>query len=230
MQIKEMPLEERPRERALKNGVASLSDAELLAILLRTGKQGCNVKDLALELLHGLDSIHDLKDTSINALSHISGIGTSKAISILSAIELGKRVTISHDALPKKIKTAQDVYHLLHFKLEEEKREKFIVIFLDTKKNILKWECIFEGTANKSIVHAREVFHAAMKYQAVYLIIVHNHPSGDPTPSKADIQLTENLKECGKIMDIPVIDHIIIGKNRYYSFYDHNGSEVHDTK
>ncbi len=224
LQIKEMPNTERPRERALKYGMQALSDTELLAILLRTGKKGSNAKDVALEILHHFDDIGKLRDASISTLAKIDGVGNAKALSILSAIELGKRVVAYTLPIPTKITNAQDIYALLHLEVENEKQEKFICVFLDTKKNVIKWECIFEGTANRSIVHAREVFHAAVKYQAVYLIIVHNHPSGDPTPSKADIILTENLKECGKMIDIPIIDHVIIGKNKYYSFYDHERS------
>jgi len=219
--IKEIPIAERPRERFKKYGVGSLSNEELLSILIRTGTPNRSVKDVSLNLLQEID-IQDLVTTNYKTLKKIKGIGEVKAITILSAIELGKRAlkrkeTVGH------ISRGDDVYYLVKEELENELQENFMVIYLDTKYNILFKKVLFVGTVNKSKVTARDVFREAVKNNATYMILAHNHPAGTIKPSIEDINLTKELIKLGKMMDIEVIDHVIIGNNRYYSLRESNG-------
>ncbi|MDE5889007.1 MAG: DNA repair protein RadC, partial [Bacilli bacterium] len=211
--IKEMPVEERPRERFKRFGVKALSNEELLSILIRTGSNSKSVKDLSDDVLKSID-IHDMANVSYNTLKSIKGIGEVKAITIQAAIEFGKRVLNKAD-LVQRIKSGNDAYYLLRYEMENELQEKFMAIYLDTKNNVIMKKVIFVGTVNSSGVTARDVFREGVKNNATSMIIAHNHPAGSVIPSKDDIYLTKEFVKLGRMMGINVIDHLIIGKNRY---------------
>ncbi len=220
MRIHDIPKEGRPRERFLKHGPEVLSDAELFAILLRTGIKGENVVDMSNRLIneYGLDK---LLECSLKELQKIKGIGPSKAMQILTIAELQKRINLSKHPV-KKITCAKDVFDLYREKLKDEKQEHFIVLLLDTKNNIIGEETVFKGTLDASIVHPREIFKTAIKNSASKIILVHNHPSGDPIPSEEDSNVTKNLMESGKLLNIQVLDSIILGKDNYWNWLESN--------
>lgn len=219
--IKEIPEEERPREKYKHNGFERLTDADLLAILLRTGSKEMSVKELAIHILKENGSLNRLKETSLESLSKIKGIGEVKAITILTALELGNRLRKTTDKKTIKIKEAEDLYNLFKEELQNQTQEHLIAIFLNSKNYIIDYKTIFIGSANQSVAHPREIFKEALKNATVKLMLIHNHPSGDPTPSKEDVIFTKRMIEGGKILQIPLLDHIIIGNDKYYSFYDH---------
>lgn len=219
--IKELPLTERPRERFIKYGANALSNEELISILIRTGSKNKSVKDISYDLLHSIN-IHDLNNIDYSVLSSIKGIGSVKAITILAAIELGKRVLTKEDTIFK-INNSNDIYYYVKDELEHELQEKFLAIYLDTKKNIITKKIIFIGTANQSNVYLRDVFRDAVKNNAVSIIIVHNHPAGSIKPSIQDTYITNEFIKVGKILNIPIIDHLIIGHNDYYSYLESQG-------
>ena len=219
--IKEMPESERPRERFKKYGVSALSNEELLSILIRTGIDKKSVKELSMDILKSIN-IHDFVNINFNTLKRIKGIGEVKAITILSAIEFGNRV-LSKEDLVIQIKTGVDVYNLVKDEMENELQEKFMAIYLDTKKYVLMKKIIFIGTVNSSSVTPRDVFREAVKLNSTSMILVHNHPAGSINPSYEDIYLTNEFIKLGKMMGIFVIDHLIIGKNNFYSMRESNG-------
>lgn len=219
--IKDLPLSDRPRERLKEVGVENLSNEELISIILKTGTKDTSVKILSNKILKEINSIKDLKNISINKLTNIKGVGEVKALSLIASLELGKRVYLTKLEKDKlKIKNSKIVYEYYKNKFLYAKQEMFCVMFLDTKKNLIEEKMIFLGTLNASSVHAREIFKEAIKYSSAAIICVHNHPSGDSTPSLKDIETTTKLKQIGKLIGIEVIDHIIIGNNNYYSFYE----------
>lgn len=220
LMIKDIPINERPRERFIKYGVNNISNEDLLSIILRTGTKNISVKDLSNKILSSYKDIRNLKETNINTLSKIEGVGKVKAITLLSAIELGKRVYTS--SYEEKIYFNQTNKIFDYFKdyFLDKKQEYFIALYLDSKKALIDKKILFKGTLNKSLIHPREIFKYAYLLSASSIICVHNHPSGDPAPSKEDIFMTKNLVEISKIQGIDVIDHIIIGNNKYYSFYE----------
>ena len=219
LMVRVLPDMERPREKLLLKGAQSLSDAELLAILLRTGTKEDSVIRVAEKLLsvYKNESLGEFANLSVNDFSKIKGIGKVKAITVLAALELGKRLAEAPSIERKKITSPQDVVNYFMPRFRYEKKEHFIVVLLDTKNHILATPVISVGCLNSSIVHPREVFREAIVHFAAAMILVHNHPSGDPTPSKEDIHVTHKLIEAGGLMDIKVIDHIIIGDNCYIS-------------
>ena len=221
MLIKDISKEERPRERLIKYGVDSLSNQELLAIILKNGTKNKSVFDLACEILNRLSSITNLKEYELSWLTDIKGIGIAKACEILSSIELGKRIyNENNNKYIKKIHCSKDIYEYMKYYLKDKKQEYFYCLYLDNKNQILERKLLFMGTVNKSIAHPREVFKYAYLSSASSIICVHNHPSGDITPSKDDIVFTKNLIEIGKIQNIPILDHVIISNNNYYSMFD----------
>ena len=219
--IKELPIEERPRERFIKYGPKSLSNEELISILIRCGSKDKSVKDVSYDLLKQIN-IHELASVNYKVLSNVKGIGPVKAITILSALELGKRALSKEDNI-KQIRNSDDIYYYVKDDLENELQEKFVAIFLDTKKHIISKKTIFIGTVNQSNVYLRDVFREAVKNNAVSMIIVHNHPAGSIKPSLQDNYITNEFIKVGKLINIPIIDHIIIGKNNYYSYLEKNG-------
>lgn len=219
--IKELPIEERPRERFKKYGVEALSNEELLSILLRTGTSNKSVKEVSIDVLRKIN-INDLVNYDFNTLKDIKGVGEVKAITIISAIEFGKRA-LSKSDLTKQIRTGDDVYYLVKDDLENSLQEKFLVLYLDTKKYVISKKIIFVGTVNSSSITPRDVFREGVKLNSVSMILVHNHPAGSVTPSYEDIYLTNEFIKLGRMMGISVIDHLIVGKNNYYSFRESNG-------
>ncbi len=219
MKILDIPLENRPRERFLQRGADGLSDAELLAIILQKGTYGENAVDMSNRLIsiYGLDKLADL---SIQELRAIKGIGPAKAMHIKAIFEVNKRVRVAN--APPIIKTAQEAHFYLCPKLESLDREQFVILHLNNRYALLKEEVVSVGIVDETVIHPRELFKAAIKESTSKIIIAHNHPSGDPLPSVNDKRTTKTLVEAGKIVGIPVIDHIIIAKNGYYSFREHN--------
>ncbi len=223
MKIKDIPTSERPRERLLLLGKESLSNEELLSIIIKTGTREKSVKDLALEVLKSVDDITLLSNVTINKLLEIKGIGTAKAIEILATIELGKRMNVKRKNTNNyKITTALDVYELVRDELIGRTQECFLVIYLNANNRIIERKILFMGTINKSIVHPREIFKNAYLVSASSIICVHNHPSGNKKPSREDINLTKALVEIGELQGIPVLDHLIVTEDDYFSFLDNH--------
>lgn len=218
--IKEMPKEERPRERLIESGPEALSNEELIAILLRTGDKELSVVDLSKEVLYHLESLEDLKRMSVFELMNIRGIKEAKACTLIAAIELGKRLASLKKENKRIIQSAYDVYHDLFPSLAHLMQEHFMAIYLNTKSEVITKETIFIGTINQTLIHPREIFKTAIKLSASAVIFVHNHPTGDSTPSKADLRATETLIQASDLMGIDLIDHIIIGKGEFYSIKD----------
>lgn len=219
--IKEMLESERPRERMLALGTNNLSNEELISIILKTGTCGYSVKTLSRNILYELDDITSLKDMTINRLTKIKGIGKVKAIELLSAIELGKRVYYANEQKEVKLNNSRKIYEYFKNIFAYEKQENFYALYLDTKSKLISFKLLFKGTLNSSTVHPREVFKYAFLESAASIVVIHNHPSGDANPSKEDIEVTESLMKIGGIVKIPVVDHIIIGREEYYSFYEY---------
>jgi DNA repair protein RadC len=214
--IKDLPKDERPREKLIKKGASALKLEELLAILLRTGTKNKNVLKLAKDILSRYNQ-EKLKNITYEELRNIYGVGPTKAVQILAAIEIGRRFFKPKEEKEIYIHSPKDVLKQTSH-LKENKKENFVVLYLDARNKLITKETISIGTINSSLVHPREVFEPAIRELAVAIILVHNHPSGDPTPSEDDINLTKRLVEAGKILGIEVTDHIIIGKNKYFSF------------
>jgi DNA repair protein RadC len=219
--LKDLPLRERPRERLIKYGAGALSDSELLAIVLRTGTVNENVIDLSKRIISQYN-LQGLCSASLAELKRFKGINNAKACQILAVVELSKRISLSAKADNTKIKNSGGVYDLLYQEMRFEKKESFVGLYLDSRNNLLKKEIISIGTLNTSVVHPRELFRTAILESANSIIIVHNHPSGDPTPSKEDLELTKLLIAAGKLIGIPLLDHIIIGEKKYFSMADRN--------
>ncbi|MBU2576657.1 MAG: DNA repair protein RadC [Nanoarchaeota archaeon] len=226
MKILDIPKEGRPRERFLKLGPEALSDAELFAILLRTGtrgkggEKGENVIEMSNRLIaeYGLDK---LLECSLKELQEIKGIGPSKSMQILTIAELQKRVNQSKKPV-KKISCAEDVFNYFYERLKDKKEEHFYVLLLDTKNNIIGEQLISKGILDASIIHPREVFKPAIKNSASKIILVHNHPSGDPSPSSDDLEITEKLISTGDEIGISVLDHVIVGEGGWWSWKERN--------
>lgn len=213
--IRDMPRIEKPREKLEKYGPDKLSNEELLAIILRTGKAGKNVIQLAKEVLTKIEIPAEAK---LEDLKKIKGIGTAKACEIVSVFELGKRLL--QNKKQRIIKDPQDIWNAMH-DIVQLKKEHFVVFFLDPRSQEVKREIISIGTLDMSLVHPREVFEPAVRYLASHIIISHNHPSGEPSPSIADLEVTKKLSAAGKIMGIEVLDHVIVSKNGWYSMQAH---------
>ncbi len=211
----------KPRERFKNDGVESLSDEELISILLRCGTKNKSVKELSNTLLKEIP-LEDLMHMHYKTLKQIKGIGEVKAITLLSAIELGKRVWRKRN-LKSQIKTSDDAYFLVKEDMECQLQEKFMVLFLDNRKFVIEKKVLFMGTVNQSNVFIRDVFREAVKLNAVSIILVHNHPSGVITPSYQDVYMTNQFIKGGRLLNEEVLDHLIIGHEEYYSFRERNG-------
>ncbi len=218
MKILDMPNQNRPRERFLKVGPEGLSDAEILAILLRTGSKGENVVDMSNRLIaeYGLDK---LMECSLEELEKIKGIGKTKAMQILAIAELEKRINQSKNPV-KKITCAKDVFDLMHNELKDKKEEHFYVLLLNNQNNVIKKELISKGILDSAILHPREVFRPAIKHSAARIILVHNHPSGNSQPSSEDLDITQRLTAVGGDLGIRVLDHVIVGRGEWWSWME----------
>lgn len=221
MKFKNLPDEEKPRERLYLYGAKNLSNEELMMILLKTGTKKQSVKDLSFALLIESGGVRNLKNMTYQKLIQIDGIGKVKAIEILALIELSKRMQ-EQISLPDILNCASpsNIITYFNYLFLDKKQEEFYVLYLDNKKKYLDKKKLFVGSINYSIAHPREIFKNAYLISASYLICIHNHPSGDPAPSKEDIQITKNLDEIGKMHAIYLVDHLIIGKDCYFSFYE----------
>ena len=216
MKIKDLPESSQPRERFLKHGPEVLSDAELFAIILRTGVVGENVMEMSNRLISEFGLVN-LFECSLKELQVIKGIGPNKAMQLLAMVELGKRYDQEKNSI-KKITCAEDVFKLFHNDFKNKKQEHFSILMLNTQNNIIKKEPLTIGILNASVIHPREVFKPAIKNSCNKIIIVHNHPSGDPTPSEEDLEITRKMIEVGEELDIKVLDHVIIGGDKWWSW------------
>jgi len=223
VKIKDIPKADRPCERLIEYGVETLSNEELLAIIFKTGTKGNSAKDLGSELLSKIENLKKLNDINFEFLKKFKGIGMSKACNLLACIELGKRINREVDTLKNvKLTSADIVYKYYKNKIGDKKQEYFYAVYLDNGKKIIGDKLLFIGTVNYSLVHPREIFKEAYLLGASAIICVHNHPGGNPLPSKQDYEITNNLIEASKILGIKFVDNIIICKNNYYSFLENN--------
>jgi len=218
MKIKDLPKSDRPREKLIAKGAENLRDSELLAILLRTGRAGKNVVEIASQVLTKYSKKRLLQMTYGDLLK-IKGIDSAKATTLLAAFELSKRALEVDDSNLPIISTPKDVVAQLT-ELRQNKKEHFVVLYLNARNQLVYKETISMGTLDANLVHPREVFEPALKYSAANIMVAHNHPSGDPKPSEDDLEITKRLAEAGKMMGVEVLDHVIIVKNSYFSFKD----------
>ena len=216
--IKDLPNEDRPREKLLKNGAQYLTEVELLAILIRSGTREKSALDLAKDLLKQFDNIVNLAKADVYALAKTKGIGLVKAVSIEAALELGKRVMGAKVFPLESITSPIDIAKILTPLLRYENKEQFYVLLLNIKNKLIGLEKVSEGTLNATIAEPREVFLKAITRNAASIIVAHNHPSGDSYPSQEDRKTTERMRTAGEVLGIKVLDHIIIGNGNYYSF------------
>ncbi|MBI1937349.1 MAG: DNA repair protein RadC [Ignavibacteriales bacterium] len=219
--VKELPLDDRPREKLALRGPQSLTDAELIAILLRTGTKGKNVIQIAQELINKYGDLNVLSSQSVDAIKKFSGIGRDKSAALSAAFEIGRRADSQKKWFSnKKIISPRDVAEIFIPLLRDEVKEKFVVVCLSTANKIIKHEVVSVGHLNASVVHPREIFKVAIENNSANIILLHNHPSGNTEPSNEDISITKKLVEAGKLMDIQVFDHIIVAGHNYTSFVE----------
>ena len=220
--IKEWAPDDQPREKMMSKGKTALSNAELLAILLRIGKEGMSAVDVARTLLDSVDNnLITLSNLTIADLTEHPGIGEAKAITIMAALELGKRRRGAEANLPTEVKDSKDSFERFLPYIDDPRQEHFLVMYLNQSNHALKVECISNGGTTNVIADPKVIFKNALTLNATCIVLGHNHPSGNPRPSEEDRLLTKKLVAAGKLLDINVIDHIIIGNERYYSFRDH---------
>ena len=220
--IKDMPLDEKPREKVKKYGFSNVTDADLISILLRCGTKKKSVTELAIDVLEYIRSVPSINDLRVSSLASFNGIGEVKAITLLSAIEFGKRMSYKVQNKVVKVSNAKEVFDVYKYLLWNETQEKVMVIFLNSKNEVIDNKIVFMGTANESVIHPRDIFKEAIVLNAIKVICIHNHPSGNPYPSLDDKAITIRLKEVGKIVGIPLVDHIIFGDEKYYSFLEND--------
>jgi len=219
--VKELPLDDRPREKLLLRGSQNLSDAELVAILLRTGKKGKSVLEIARELINSDGNLAMLATKSVDSLQKISGIGKDKAATLAAAFEISRRILSQAKWFSnQKVTSPQEIADIFIPLLRDDSKERFIVVCLNSSNKIIKHETISIGNLNSSVVHPREIFKVAIDCSSASIILIHNHPSGNPEPSNEDISITKKIVESGKILDIPVFDHLIIAGETYTSFVE----------
>jgi DNA repair protein RadC len=222
--IKNWPEGERPREKLLQRGASALSEAELLALILGSGDaaSGRSALDLGRELLLEFENLRALSQASCVEIQRVKGVGPAKATSIKAALDLARRINKQDRPIesPARFTSALQVFEHLNDEFRDRRKEYFMALLLDGKNRIIKRVQISEGSLNQSIVHPREVFSVAVRESAAAMILLHNHPTGDPTPSAEDLEVTRRLCEAGELMGIKVLDHIIIGEDGFYSFAD----------
>ncbi len=221
--VHDLPLSERPRERLMKLGAEALSAQEILALILGRGTKGESVMVIAQNLIREFGNLKGIANASVEELMKVKGVGQAKATQLKAAFELGKRLEAPFDEGKKiAVKSPEDVVRLIKTELKDKKKEHFFVILLDTRNQYLGKDKVSVGSLDTSIVHPREVLKPALSLSAASVILVHNHPSGDPEPSEEDIKLTKRLVEAAEIMGIDVLDHIIIGDKKYLSLKARN--------
>ena len=221
MNLKKIPNEEKPRERLLKYGRENISTNELIEIVLKSGTRKAGIKEISHNIMSSVNNINELKDMEINTLMNIDGMSKIKAIELVAAIELGRRV-YTEDNYKQLVELTNPtaIINYFHSLFKDKKQEYFYVVYLDNQKKYIDKKLLFKGTVNYSLVHPREIFKEAYLMSASYIVCVHNHPSGDASPSNNDIEITRKIKEISNIHGIGFIDHIIIGNNNYYSFFE----------
>lgn len=217
VKMKDVPKEERPRERLVKYGSTHLSNQEILAILLGSGTKKESVMDVSNRLLMHFEGLKLLSEARIEELTAIKGIGQAKGVMVLAALELGKRVQQYKPTERYVVRSPEDGADYVMEDMRNLQQEHLVVLFLNTKNQIIHQQTIFIGSLNASIVHPREIYREAVKRSAASIICAHNHPSGDPTPSQEDIHVTRRLVEAGKIMGIELLDHLVIGQHTFVS-------------
>ena len=223
MKLKKIPNEEKPRERLLKYGKENISTNELIEIVLKSGTKKNGIKEISHNIISSVNNINELKDMEINSLMNIDGMSKVKAIELVAAIELGRRVY--DDDNYKEMVTLTNpstIINYFHSLFKDKKQEFFYVVYLDNQKKYIDKKLLFKGTVNYSLVHPREIFKEAYMLSSSFIICIHNHPSGDASPSNNDVEITRRIKEISNIHGIGLLDHIIIGDNNYYSFYEDN--------
>jgi len=215
--VKEWPASEQPREKLAQLGPEHLSDAELLAILLRVGVVGQDVLSLSQHLLRTCGGVLGLSRTPLSALAEVRGIGPAKGVTIVAALELGRRLLLVEATARLQIRSPQDVASILQLEMGLLEQEHLRVVLLDTKNHVLGIRDVYKGSLNTSLIRVGEVFRDAVKENCAAIVVAHNHPSGDPTPSPEDIRVTRELVAAGKLLDIEVLDHLVIGRNKHVS-------------
>ena len=220
--IKDWPEEDRPREKLLDKGTEALTDAELLAIILRTGNAstGESALDHARLLLRQFGGLKGIDRAPIRELRAVKGIGPAKTAQLKAGLEIGRRMLQEKWEVGHSLRSSEDVFRHFRERLEKEKREIFYVVLLTNKNRKIRDVKISEGSLTASLVHPREVYNPVISESAAAVIFVHNHPSGDPAPSPEDLEITRRLKEVGEVMGVRVLDHVVIGHDRYFSFSD----------
>lgn len=218
--IKEWPEEERPREKLIRSGAHSLTNSELLALLLGSGINGVSAVGLAKRLLVEHRDLSGLARASVKELTRMKGVGEANCARILAAFEIGRRIESGPSSKRFKISSPGDVYQVYAPLLRDKRMEVFKVVLLNSANRIIRDVTITQGTINSSVVHPREIFKPAIDYLAAGIILLHNHPSGEKKPSSEDKRVTEQVLEAGRMLDIPVLDHIIIAKDSYFSFVE----------
>jgi DNA repair protein RadC len=211
---------ERPRERLLEFGSHRLEDAELLAIVLRTGSGKVHVLELARRLLDRFGSLQAIEEAAIKELMEVHGVGQMKAIELKAVFELGRRLAIRPIRPGDSVSASEEVFRAYRGRFARVKQEEFLILMLDNKNRVIREDVVSRGGLDETIVHPREVFKSAIRASAASVIFVHNHPSGDPTPSPEDIDLTERLREAGELLQIRMLDHVIVGNTAFFSFAD----------
>ncbi len=212
LRLKDQPASERPRERLAERGADSLSHAELVAILLRTGLKGTNVLEVARQLVSKFGTLNALAGASLEDLRSIKGIGRDKAVTLMAAFALAKRMAAEIRSEAPLLDTPERIADLLREEVRHLTAEQFLVVLLNTRRRLIKLERISQGTLDTILVHARDVFRSAITANAAAIVLVHNHPSGDPTPSEADIKVTRDLIRAGQLLKIELLDHVILGR------------------
>lgn len=215
--IRDLPMDLRPRERMLYAGPSALSTAELLAIILRVGNRGENVIRLAERALSQFGGVAGLAQANLDELQGIHGIGEAKATEIKAALELGRRLLVASPQERLQVRSPADVANFLMLEMGLLEQEQLRAVLLDTKNFVIRVTTVYTGSLNTTVVRVAEVFREAIRSNSAGMIVVHNHPSGDPTPSPEDVRVTEMLIEAGALLDISVLDHLVIGRNRYVS-------------
>lgn len=217
LKIRDLHVDDRPRERLINQGPQSLSNQELIAIILRTGTKQESVLSLANRVLNYFEKLHELKHATLEEIVSIKGIGEAKAVQLLAAIELGRRLAQKQVDSRFTIRSPKDAASFLIPEMSSLQQEHFVALYLNVKNQVIHKQTIFIGSLNSSIVHPREIFKEAIKRSAASIICAHNHPSGNATPSPEDIEVTKRLQEAGFIIGIELIDHVIIGDHQYFS-------------
>ncbi|WP_026697309.1 RadC family protein [Alkalicoccus chagannorensis] len=217
MMVKDVPMSERPRERLLREGAEHLSNQELVALLLGSGSREESVIQLAGRVLHQFDGLKLLKETTAAELMEIRGIGEAKAVQLKAALELGRRIKQYPVEETHVIRSPQDVADYMMEDMRHLKQEHFVALYLNTKNAVLHKKTLFIGSLNSSLVHPREVYKEALRYSSASFICLHNHPSGNPEPSREDIDVTRRLHEAGKTLGVDMLDHVIIGDRQFCS-------------